>query len=89
MITALDHIAIAVPNLEQAIARFVKDFGLPMSGREDVASARTSTAFFPVPETSIELVHPLNGEGPIAKYLEKSQEAYTTYAFVPTIFMPM
>ncbi len=71
MITALDHIAIAVPNLEQAIARFVKDFGLPMSGREDVASARTSTAFFPVPETSIELVHPLNGEGPIAKYLEK------------------
>ena len=71
MIIALDHIAIAVPDLEKAIARFSEDFDLDFKGREDVESAKTSTAFFPVPETSIELVHPLNGEGPIAKYLEK------------------
>ena len=71
MITALDHIAIAVPDLDKAIARFSKDFDLTFEGREDVANARTSTAFFPVPATSIELVHPLNGEGPIAGYLEK------------------
>lgn len=71
MITALDHIAIAVPDLEKAIERFMKDFGLPFEGREDVAEAKTSTAFFPLPPTSIELVHPLNGGGPIAKYLEK------------------
>jgi methylmalonyl-CoA/ethylmalonyl-CoA epimerase len=42
-----------------------------MEGTEDVPEAKTSTAFFPLPPTSIELVHPLNGEGPIAKYLEK------------------
>ena len=71
MITALDHIAIAVPDLEKSIERFAKDFGLSFEGREDVAAARTSTAFFPVPATSIELVHPLNGEGAIAGYLEK------------------
>ncbi len=71
MIVALDHIAIAVPDLEKAIARFAQDFELEFDGREDVAAARTSTAFFPVPATSIELVHPLNGEGPIAGYLEK------------------
>ncbi|MBE9538472.1 MAG: methylmalonyl-CoA epimerase [Proteobacteria bacterium] len=71
MITALDHIAIAVPDLEKAITRFAKDFDLSFEGREDVVNARTSTAFFPVPATSIELVHPLNGEGPIAGYLEK------------------
>lgn len=71
MITALDHIAIAVPELEKAIARFKEDFQLNFEGTEDVVDAKTSTAFFPVPETSIELVHPLNGEGPIAKYLEK------------------
>ena len=71
MITGLDHIAIAVPDLEKAIKRFMEDFGLPYKGSEDVASAKTSTAFFPLPETSIELVHPLNGEGPIQKYLEK------------------
>lgn len=71
MIVALDHIAIAVPDLEKAIARFAEDFDLSFEGKEDVAAARTSTAFFPVPATSIELVHPLNGEGPIAGYLEK------------------
>ncbi|MDN3638716.1 methylmalonyl-CoA epimerase [Simiduia curdlanivorans] len=71
MITALDHIAIAVPDLDNAIKRFMEDFGLPYNGREDVASAKTSTAFFPLPATQIELVHPLNGEGPIAGYLEK------------------
>ena len=71
MITALDHIAIAVPDLQQAIARFAEDFGLNFEGQEDVSAAKTSTAFFPLPPTSIELVHPLNGEGPIAGYLEK------------------
>ncbi|MFN2327965.1 MAG: methylmalonyl-CoA epimerase [Chromatocurvus sp.] len=71
MITALDHIAIAVPDFDQAIQRFMEDFGLPFDGTEDVADAKTSTAFFPLPPTQIELVHPLNGEGPIAGYLEK------------------
>ena len=71
MITALDHIAIAVPDLQAAIRRFMEDFGLPMDGTEDVVAAKTTTAFFSLPPTHIELVHPLNGEGPIAKYLEK------------------
>jgi methylmalonyl-CoA epimerase len=71
MIVALDHIAIAVPDFEKAIKRFMEDFGLTFEGTEDVESAKTSTAFFPLPPTSIELVHPLRGEGPIAKYLEK------------------
>ena len=71
MITALDHIAIAVPDLEGAIKRFLEDFGLPFEGTEDVEAAKTTTAFFPLPETSIELVHPLRGEGPIASFLEK------------------
>lgn len=71
MITGLDHIAIAVPDLEKAIQRFADDFGFEYKGREDVASAKTSTAFFPFDSSQIELVHPLNGEGPIAKYLEK------------------
>lgn len=71
MITALDHIAIAVPDLERAIKRFMEDFGISFEGTEDVEAAKTSTAFFPIDGTQIELVHPLRGEGPIAKYLEK------------------
>ena len=71
MITALDHIAIAVPDLERAIRRFAEDFGLKLQGTEEVEDASTTTAFFPLPPTSIELVHPLRGQGPIAKYLQK------------------
>ncbi len=71
MIVALDHIAIAVPDLNEAVRRFLDDFGLQYEGTQDVEQARTSTAFFPISGTSIELVHPLNGEGPLVKYLEK------------------
>lgn len=71
MILSLDHIAIAVPDLERAIERFSKDFGLKLAGTEDVEPAQTSTAFFPIPGTRIELVHPLRGQGPLVKHLEK------------------
>ncbi len=71
MLTEIDHIAIAVPDLENAIRRFAEDFGLALGGTEDVVQAATRTAFFQLPPTSIELVHPLNGAGPIAKFLEK------------------
>jgi methylmalonyl-CoA/ethylmalonyl-CoA epimerase len=71
MIVALDHIAIAVPDLDRAIKRFMDDFGISFDGTEDVEAAKTTTAFFPIDGTQIELVHPLRGEGPIAKFLEK------------------
>jgi methylmalonyl-CoA/ethylmalonyl-CoA epimerase len=71
MIVSLDHIAIAVPDLQSAINRFLEDFGLNFEGTEDVATAKTRTAFFPIDGTSIELVHPLEGQGAIATYLEK------------------
>ena len=71
MITGLDHIAIAVPDFEKAIKRFMEDFELEFEGTEDVEAAKTSTAFFPLPPTSIELIHPLRGEGAVASYLEK------------------
>ena len=45
MITALDHIAVAVPDLQKAIERFVEDFGLPLGGTEDVEAAKTTAAF--------------------------------------------
>ena len=71
MIVALDHIAIAVPDLQKAIDRFLGDFGLTFEGTEDVEAAKTTTAFFPIDGTSIELVHPLNGQGPLVQHMEK------------------
>lgn len=71
MITRLDHIAIAVTDIEKAIIRFLDDFGLDYKGRESVLPAQTETAFFPISGTQIELIHPLDGMGPVQKHLEK------------------
>lgn len=70
-IVELDHIAIAVTDLPEGIHRFCEDLGLTLSGTEDVVAAQTRTAFIPVPGTRIELIHPLDGQGPIQKSLEK------------------
>ena len=71
MIVGLDHIAVAVPDLAEAIRRFTEDLGLELAGTEDVPSAQTRTAFVPLPATRIELVHPLEGQGPIQTFLDK------------------
>lgn len=71
MLLSLDHIAIAVPDLDEAIRRFTDDLGLTLSGTEDVVAARTRTAFLPVPGTRIELIHPLDGQGPVRDFLDK------------------
>jgi methylmalonyl-CoA/ethylmalonyl-CoA epimerase len=76
VLLSLDHIAIAVPDLDGAIRRFCEDLGLELTGTEDVVSAKTKTAFLPVtgpdhPPAKIELVSPLNGEGPLVGYLAK------------------
>jgi methylmalonyl-CoA/ethylmalonyl-CoA epimerase len=71
MILRLDHIAIAVPDLERAITRFCDDLQIPLSGREDVLSQSTTTAFLPIPGTRLELVHPISHQGPIQGFLEK------------------
>lgn len=72
LILSLDHVAIAVPDLDDAIRRFADDLGLALSGTEDVASAVTRTAFLPVAgPTRVELVAPLDGQGPLVKQLEQ------------------
>lgn len=71
MITRLDHIAVAVPDFEAAIRRFTEDLGLVLAGTEDVSSESTRTAFLPVPGTRLELISPMDGGGPVQKYLDK------------------
>ncbi len=71
MIVSLDHVAIAVADLDEGIRRFCDDLGLTLEGTEDVEPAQTQTAFLPIAGTRIELVAPLRGEGPIAASLAK------------------
>jgi methylmalonyl-CoA/ethylmalonyl-CoA epimerase len=72
LILGLDHVAIVVPELDEAIRRFVDDLGLTLSRIEDVPSAETRTAFLPVSgPTQVELVTPLDGGGPLVSQLAK------------------
>lgn len=71
MITGLHHIAIAVPNFQQAIARFCEDLGCILQSTEDVAAAATKTAFLPIEDAQIELIHPLTPNSPVQKFLDK------------------
>lgn len=75
MILGLDHIAIVHPDLDEAIRRFVEDLGLPFEGVEDVPQQQTRTAFLPVTDAvhhaRIELVSPIDGQGPLARHLDR------------------
>lgn len=83
MIVGLNHIAIAVPDFEEAIERFLLDFGLNFKGTEDVVSAKTKTAFFPIEGTQIELIHPLSEDSPVQKFWKNGVVVCITFALRP------
>jgi methylmalonyl-CoA/ethylmalonyl-CoA epimerase len=76
MIDRIDHIAIAVENLDSAIDTWVNLLGCDRSTVtiHEVPSEKVRAAFIPVGETKIELLEPLGDDGPIAKFLSKSGE---------------
>lgn len=83
----LDHVAIAVSNLDRA-QKVWEDLGLTFNPvREEVPSQQVTTAFAHVDEHAhIELVCPINGEGPIQKFIEKNGEGIHHMSFkVPDV----
>lgn len=83
----LDHVAIAVSNLDRA-QKVYEDLGLNFSpDREIVESQKVTTAFAHIDEHAhIELVCPLNGQGPIQKFIDKKGEGIHHLCFkVPDI----
>lgn len=72
MIQKIDHLGIAVKNLDEVVAYYEKALGLKCEHREEVVSQKVRTAFFSVGEVHIELLEPTDPESPIAKFLEKN-----------------
>jgi methylmalonyl-CoA/ethylmalonyl-CoA epimerase len=79
--THIEHIGIAVSDLEAAIAIFEKILGQPCYSIEEVADQKVKTAFFRVGETKIELLQSTDPEGPIGKFIEKKGEGIHHIAF--------
>ena len=76
MIKKIDHIAIAVQNLESALETFRNVLGCaPGAIRiEEVPSEKVRVAFITLGDSKIELLEPLSDESPIAKFLAKNGE---------------
>jgi len=77
----LDHIGIAVSNLDEAIKVYTEVLGLEAQGTEVVEEQKVRVAFLPIGDTEVELLESTSPDGPIAKFIEKNGEGVQHLAF--------
>ena len=80
----IEHIGIAVKNIEQSNELFTKLFGIIPYKKENVESENVSTSFFMIGENKIELLEANNSDSAIAKFIEKKGEGIHHIAFEVT-----
>lgn len=81
MIRKIEHLGIAVKDIEKANATFEKLLGNTPYKKETVESEGVSTSFFAVGESKVELLEATNETSAIHKYLEKNREGIHHIAF--------
>ena len=74
MIEKIDHLGIAVRNLDESLKLYGEILGLELVGKEEVASQKVRVAMLRIGETKIELLESTNDDGPIAKFIESKGE---------------
>lgn len=85
-ITHIEHIGIAVIDLDAAITYYENVLGMKCYAIEEVADQKVKTAFFQVGQTKIELLESTDPVGPIGKFIAKKGEGLHHIAFnVPGI----
>ncbi len=81
MLTSINHIGIAVKDLESSIELFRKIFGFESIHREVVEEQGVSVGSFNVGDVLIELTQPTREDSPVAKFIEKKGEGIHHIAF--------
>lgn len=77
----VDHIGIAVKNLDETLKFYTDILGLKCQGTEVVEEQKVKVAFLPVGDTEVELLESTTEDGPIAKFIEKNGEGVQHIAF--------
>jgi methylmalonyl-CoA/ethylmalonyl-CoA epimerase len=77
----VDHIGIAVENLDETLKFYRDALGLELEGVEVVEDQKVKTAFLPVGDTEVELLEATSDESPIAKFIAKNKEGLHHLAF--------
>ena len=72
MIGRLNHVAIAVPDLEAAAAQYRDTLGAKVGAPQDEPDHGVTVVFIELPNTKIELLYPLGDDSPIAGFLTKN-----------------
>lgn len=80
-ISHIEHIGIAVENLNDSIKYYEEVLGLKCYAIEEVADQKVKTAFFMVGDTKIELLESTSPEGPIGKFVEKKGQGIHHIAY--------
>ncbi len=81
MLTQIDHIGVAVRDLDKAIAFYRDVLGLKFLEKEDVASQKVRVAKFDLNGVHIEFLEPTSKDSPIAKFIEKKGEGIHHIAY--------
>jgi len=74
MIGRLNHVAIAVPDLEAAVARYRDTLGAAVSAAQDLPEHGVRVVFVELPNTKVELLGVLGEGSPIARFLDKNPD---------------
>jgi len=77
----VDHIGVAVKDLEKAISFYRDQIGIEFKGTEVVDEQKVKVAFFPVGESKIELLESTVPDGPVGKFIEKKGEGIHHLSF--------
>jgi methylmalonyl-CoA/ethylmalonyl-CoA epimerase len=77
----IEHIGIAVSNLEEAVKYYENVLGLTCYAIEEVKDQKVRTAFFKVGQTKLELLESTSPDGPVAKFIEKRGQGVHHIAF--------
>ena len=80
-ISHIEHIGIAVNNLEESIKYYEDVLGMKCYAVEEVVDQKVKTAFFLVGTTKIELLESTSPDGPIGKFIEKKGQGIHHIAF--------
>ncbi len=72
MIGRLNHVAIAVPDLAAAVAQYAGTLGAQVGPAQDEPHHGVTVVFIDLPNTKIELLHPLGDNSPIQGFLDKN-----------------
>jgi len=77
----IDHIGIAVADLEESVKVYTEVLGLEVAAYEIIGEQKVKVAMLPVGDVNIELLQSTDPEGPIAKFIERKGEGFHHIAY--------